>query len=421
VSAPVVEDVEIRGAVPAHRPSLRTLAGLHAGEPLDEHAVEEARLRLLGSGRVRAVEARLERGTRRGRVRVVFEVEERQTFSLDAVHLGSAKPTKLWGGVEVSDLDPFGAGFGVAAGVVSSGEQTGARLALAFPELHLRVAGVFVDGREPFVGPTGQRLGGVPVEDVPVPYRRAGGELGLTFDVSPLTRAEVRFRGEDVRADLPAGAEQIDPDEVARPFDFHLRDGRSVLLELGGGLTYDGRDDPARPRRGLRADLFARTGGGDYAYLAVQGGLEQHFGLWARHGLQLDAQAGVLVGDAPFFERFFVGDLHPYIPSRALGVNFARRRGPNLLDHGIREQRYETLAARVGAEYTIPLGAPDDPYPVDLFFGGALLGLGSPGDPPHDAPRPLPFDAAADAGLRFETDIGVVGISVSTLLELVGP
>ncbi len=425
--APIVEEIEVRGARADHRPQLRARVDLDVGTPVDEAAIERARLDLLGSGLVRTAEARLERGSRRGRVRVVFEVEERTTFGLDALYLGSARPTRLWGGAEVSDLDPFGFGFGLSAGVVSSGAQTGARLGVAVPRAplpgaHLRFGALFVDGEEPFVGPAGQRLGGRPVDDLRVPYRRAGGDVGLTFDLDGVSRADFRLRVEGIHADLPRRATQIEADGTPRPFDFRLDDGGSLLIELAGGLTFDRRDDPVRPTRGLRAELLGRTGGGDYAYFGLQGGVQQHFRPWLRHSLRLDALAGVVVGDAPFFERFFVGDLHPYIPSRVLGVNFARRRGPHLLPgQGLDRQRYEALAGRLGVEYAVPLGPPDDPYPVDLFVGGALLALGSPGDPPDFGERPLPFDAALDAGLRIQTEIGVFGLSVGTLLLVVGP
>ena len=120
--------------------------------------------------------------------------------------------------------------------------------------------------------------------------------------------------------------------------------------------------------------------------------------LFFGHTLRVDALAGALTGGAPFFEQFFVGDLHPYIPARSLGLNFSRRRGPQLTDGRLDTQRYERLAGRLGGEYRIPLGKSGSAYGTEFFVGGALLTLSSPGDEPVDAGPWPPFDAVIDFG-----------------------
>lgn len=430
---PIVESVRIEGATITRLAALYAKAGYAEDTELDEALVEEARLRLLETGLFQRVDARLERGRRRGRVVLVFEVEERPTLSLDTVHLGHARPTRIWGGLELSDLDPFGVGLALGAGFVTSGDQHAGELrfglddAFGWDRLDLGLTLRTLFGREPFVGPAGQRLDGEPVEDVRVPYQRHGGDLVAGLEVATFTRVSAGLRLEYATADPPAGAEQLDPDGAARPFAFNAPAG-GLITALAAGIEYDTRDDPAFPLRGLRASFLLRVAqlDGD-VWTSGLAGFEHYTALpWGGHVLRLDAKLGGLLGDAPFFERFFIGDLHPYIPARALGLNFARRRGPNLIDGTIVEQRYETLAGRLGFEYRIPVGPGPrrEPYGVELFIGAAFLSLGSPGELGAADFRdrdPFPFDLAVDVGLRIESEIGVMGLSVGNLFLLIDP
>ncbi len=425
-AATTVESVQVEGAQPWRAESLRVRTGVEPG-PLNEALIEGGRLALLSTGYFQRCEARLERGSRRGQVALIYACEARPTGSIDAIHLGHARPTRLWGGLEVSDLDPLGLGVAVSAGAVTSGEQSAGRVGFAFADLigdlDLGLSLRYIDGNEPFVGPRGQRLGQSDVPQVFLPYTRAGGSLDARFHLGPLL-----LRGglgaEYVQAEVPADARQIDADEQARPFDFDIEDGGSQLTTLRTSIEHDTRDDPAYPVRGIRAWLEARAGFHEEAFGALLLGYEHYLSLPFRHVLRVDAKAGGMIGEPPFFERFFIGDVHPYVPERALGLNFARRRGPNLIDGTLPEQRYETVAGRLGLEYRLPLSSPHEAYRTELFVGAALISLGSPDDIVGSDLKdrdPLPFDLAVDAGLRIESEIGVVGVSVGNLFLLVDP
>ncbi|MCA9558302.1 MAG: hypothetical protein H6704_16305 [Myxococcales bacterium] len=428
-SDPVIEDVRLEGVRLGRREVLAQRLDLRG--PLDEAQVEDARLRLLATGLFEQVQARLEKGSARGRVVVVFDCVERTTTSLDAFHLGVARPSGPWLGAEISDLDPLGLGVTGELGLVSSGEQTAVQMGLGVRDalglgaaLKLRLR--FIDGEEPMVGPRGQQIDGAPVDQVFLPYTRAGGELAGTYGLLDALSLHASLQAEWVDAEVPGGATQLDPDGAVRPFRFHVEDGAWLLGVVALGLQYDTRDDPAFPARGLRASVVTRVGVSPDAFVSGLAGFEHYVALPFGHVLRWDAKAGAVLGDAPFFERFFIGDLHPYIPPRALGLNFARRRGPNLVDGTIVEQRYERLAGRVGAEYRIPLGGGPrtETYGVEFFVGGALLSLGSPGalrEVDFVDRRPFPLDVAIDFGLRAETEIGVMGLSVGNLLLLVDP
>jgi len=430
LATPTVESIDLRGVAPLRHQALRDRLELTPGAPVDEGAITDARLRLLASGLFESVRARLEKGSERGLVVLVFDCVERETASVDAIHLGHARPTLLWGGVEASDLDPFALGFSLGGGVVTSEDQHAARLTvgrrgLMSDRLELMLGARYVHGNEPFVGPAGQQIAGEDVSEIRLPFQRAGGDLGGRLRAGALSML-FGVRGEWLHADLPREATQTEPGGATRRFDFAVPAGNSAVAALSVGIEYDGRDDPAHPTRGLRASLVGRTGTGAGTFAGALLGFDHYLRLPFGHVVRVDAKAGALLGDPPFFERFFIGDLHPYIPDRVLGLNFARRRGPNLIDGTIVEQRYETFAARAGFEYRLPLArsGPDDPYGVEIFFGAALLSLGTPDELAETdfADRePFPIDLALDFGLRIDSEIGVMGISVGNIFLLIDP
>ncbi len=422
----VVEQVRFEGVRLSRLLAVSARIEIAPNSVLDEEVVERARLRLLSTGLFERVQTRLTRGSARGRVVVVFDCTERVTTSLDAFHLGVARPAPFWAGLEVSDLDPLGIGLGADVGFVVAKEQHAMRFGLRARDPGdldgvLRLSGHRLVGKEPLVGPIGQLFEGAAARQVFLPYERNGGGLGMTLDLDDLLRAHVELTAEHITVTPPAGFEAVHARGVIRPFDFQIDPASSVHMGLEGGLFYDSRDDPAWPRRGMRASLHGRLGHHGETYGKVIARIEQYFPLFFGHTLRIDALAGAVAGGAPFFEQFFVGDLHPYIPARSLGLNFSRRRGPQLTDGRLDTQRYETLAGRLGGEYRIPLGKAGSPYGTEFFVGGALLTLSSADDDPvTDSPWP-PFDAVIDFGLRFETEIGVMGLSVGNLFLLVDP
>ncbi|MGK0360696.1 MAG: outer membrane protein assembly factor BamA, partial [Bradymonadia bacterium] len=261
----LIESITVSGVRIGRRLAMVTRTGLERGALLDEAEIDEARARLIETGLFTRVTPRLARGSAPGRVGVHFECVERNTTSVDAVHLGHARPTPLWAGVDVSDIDPFGRGFSLGGGVVSSGDQTAARISLGRPRafgqgVGLTIRARIASGREPFVGPKGQQIAGDKVDQIFVPYRRAGLGGTLRIDLDPRTQLATGLRLELVEAEVPRGAEQIDADRSVQPFDFGIGDGRGVMPIAGLGLSHDTRDDPSAPRRGRRTGFSLRGG-----------------------------------------------------------------------------------------------------------------------------------------------------------------
>ncbi|MBU0551653.1 BamA/TamA family outer membrane protein [Myxococcota bacterium] len=413
---PLIESIRLLGVNPIRRAGLRERLAIEPGAPLDEAAISAARLWLLSTGLFERVEPRLERGSQRGHVHLVFDCTPRPTLSLDRVYLGHARPTRLWLGGEVSDLDPLGLGFSGAVGAVGAARQQAGFLRLSRPGLLWRGLGVQlelrgVNGEEPWVGPISQRVGGAEVAEIPLTYQRLGAEAQISGGAG--LRWSAGLRGEWVTLRAPQGARVQDQAGAWRPLP--IVEGDHLLIAALGGLSYDTRDNPLSPTRGLLLDGFGQLSHYDGAALRLEGGFARYIPLAWDHVLGISGRAGLIWGEAAFFDRFFIGDWHPYLPYRALGLNFSRRRGPMLLDRALQASRYEDLAGRLSLVYRVPIGDTRH-YRTEIYLGLTALTLTSPG-----APGPIPFDAAADFGLRIESELGVLSLGLSESLLLLDP
>ena len=138
------------------------------------------------------------------------------------------------------------------------------------------------------------------------------------------------------------------------------------------------------------------------------------------HALGFHLFVGGIAGDAPYFDRFFIGDLNLLLPRRALGINFSTLPSRNLLNTTIAHHRYDQYAARALVEYAVPIWRRRGfIYGGDAFVGVGLLGMASPGDfvPPGDSGLDsLPIDLTGDLGLRLDTYVGIFTISIANAL-----
>src|SRR4029078_10396649 len=88
---------------------------------------------------------------------------------------------------------------------------------------------------------------------------------------------------------------------------------------------------------------------------------------------------GGIAGDAPYFDRFFIGDLNLLLPRRALGINFSTR-PRTILETSIASHRYHVYAARGLVEYAVPIWRRRGfIYGGDAFAAIGLLGMASGG------------------------------------------
>ncbi|HMC93652.1 MAG TPA: BamA/TamA family outer membrane protein [Polyangia bacterium] len=439
----VIEDVVVRGNRKTSRSliveELATL-GLAPGANVDasDARVETARYRLLSLGYFLDVRLSVARGAKRGGVVLEVEVEERGTLVINELFPATSQATLFWGGADLSETNFLGRGINLGAGFVVSTKPVvpdahaglGLRLHVGLPTLggpnglHLSLTGLYNDGSE-FYRASGDDRDADPGRFVATRVHRAGGLLTAGKMLPAGLHAAVSFREEEISATLPPQQARTLPGGGVSPIDFLVRDGASHLDTLAAGLDLDTRSDPILPRAGMRIALHVEGSthllGSSYDYVKTV--LEGSF-YWRMphgHALGLHVFAGAIAGDAPYFDRFFIGDLNLLLPRRALGIDFSTQPSPNLLDSNIAHHRYDNYAGRLLVEYAIPIWRRRGlVYGGDAFVAAGLLGMASDGDflaPGPFSLRSLPIDLTGDLGLRLDTYVGVFTISIANALS----
>jgi outer membrane protein insertion porin family len=442
----VLEGVEVRGNRKTLSRVVLRYVPFHAGDVLDvnDKQLELTRFRLLGTGFFRDVQLSLRRGTRHGAVVLVVDVIERNTLVVDQIWLGlsadvdsngTARPLTAFGGAQATETNLVGTGVALGGAFAVADNQLALRLRLVDPQsfngkwtseaelLYNNARDFFGNGDVLVDDPT------QPAQDFAVAqYTRVGGHVGFGHDLGISSQLFVDYRFERVHATLPLAASDYSGLDV-EPIDFMLLPGSSVLSMLGGTFVYDTRDEPVLPTRGqhlvANLDVSLTPLGSDYPYtkLVLRG--TEWFPLPWGHVLGIDGFAGGVFGNAPLFERFYVGDFSDLLPDRVLGLNFDRRPSPNFLDTDIVENRYGNYAAELDAEYRIPLyRGRRSIYGIDGFASFGLYGLANDADfvqhpRGYNGFSTVPIDLTFNAGLRVDTQVGGFVLGVANLVGLI--
>jgi hypothetical protein len=436
----VIEAIEVSGNRKTESSLIVRATGLRPGDTVDaaDPRVEAARLRLLALGYFLDARLSVRRGSRRGSAVLTVEVEERGTIVINELFPSTSAATAFWGGADVAETNFLGRGLSLGAGfvastrplVLNSDNGLGLRLHGAVPELRgpggisLSATALYSRGSE-FYRDSGDDDDPDPGRFVAVQTRRAGGVIGVGKTLTPALHGTLDLREEVVSAELPLEHTRTLTDGTTVPIDFMIHEGASRVGTLALGIDYDTRSDPVLPRSGMRVlasvEGAASLLGSSYQY--IKGVAQGSFYRPMPHGhaLGLHLFAGAIAGDAPYFDRFFVGDLNLLLPRRALGINFSTQPSRNLLGTTIARHRYDNYAARVLIDYAVPIWRRHGfVYGGDAFAAFGIFGQASDGD--LDPPGPfklsaLPIDLTADLGLRLDTYVGIFTISIANALS----
>ncbi len=442
-----LEEVEIRGNDRTLSRIIAALLPCAPGDRLDptDHRLLRARYRLLATGYFRDVELSLRRGSRRGRVVLVVDVRERNTLVIESLVAGvgardraggRATPIGPFGSVELLESNLGGTGLSFGAAAAGAYEQHAVRLrvgerGLLATGLDLGATFLTARHREAF-GTHGVLVadGAAPLEAERAiySYDRIGGSLTASHRLDADWTVHGSYRVE--RIDAPSGPRFASElvEGIRTPLALHLFDRPSSLGVVGAAAQYDSRDESAFPTRGIlarfAADVAAAATGSDYPYAKLETQLTRWFPMpWRHDTVRFHAQASVVTGAAPLFERFYVGDLSDLLPDRVVGLTVDERAAPNLLGTRVRENRWGTVAAKLGGEYAFRVyrgGARVES--VDIYLGAGAYYLDDPSQllasarPRTD--RSLPVDLTVDAGIRLVTTVGVFGFGLSNWLGL---
>ena len=436
----LIEDIEIRGNTKTRRRVVEHLVPFHRGDVLDvdNPALELTRYRLLGSGFFRDVQLSLRKGSARGRVILVIEVTERNTLvvtdlamglSADTDENGERRPLAAFAGVAVAERNLAGSGITLGSALaISQGATTdeaidqyalrvrffdpaflGTRWAFSGELLYNNALDFFGDGDVNVDGAESARY-------AVVTYTRSGGSIGVGYPTSLTTRLWLGYRLESIGDVQIPRAASSDYGGWTEPIDFKILPGHSVLSTLRASLEYDTRDHPWMPTRGWLAsaalEISPAPAGSDYPYEKIDLRAHRWWALPHAHVLGLELFAGAIVGNAPFFEQYYVGDLTDFQPGRLLGLNFDRRSAPNFLHTAIEHVRYAQYALKLNAEYRIPLyRGRRSVYSIDVFASFGIFALADPRDITRPAPgfsglQRIPMDLTGNIGFRLDTSLG---------------
>lgn len=434
----VIESVAVVGNNKTQSALILRELGLEAGDVVgaSDPRVEAARLRLLSLGYFLDVRLSLSRGSRRGGAKLTVMVEERGTVVLTGVFLGTSEATQAWAGLDLTEMNFLGRGMQLSGGFVTSttptvpGARAGkaARLRFAGPDVLSGVAPTLSilasDGSE-FFRAYGDANDVSPAKHVAVGTRRIGGTVGVATTLAPTVQLQSEARFEAVQAQLPDIRSRDLGDGTARPIDFSIHEGNSRVASLGLALDVDTRSDPVLPHAGRRLLLTMEASspalGSSYSYAkgTVQGWAFRPVGKRG-HTIGVNGFIGAVFGEAPYFDRFFVGDMNLLLPPRVLGLNFSTLASRDLLGSAIPEHRYDDYAARVMVEYAVPLlRRRGFVYRGDAFVAFGTFVMASDRDLRARDGRlasAIPIDLTADLGVRLDTYIGIFNLSVANAL-----
>jgi len=422
-----IEGIDVRGNRKTKTSLILREVGLHVGDVVsaNDARVGLARLRLLALGFFLDVHLSLVKGTERGQASLVVEVEERGTIILDALYLGTSQATDVWGGLAATERNLLGRGLSLGGGFVASTRPQVARAEPGFAgALHMSGPPAFFSGRlalqasfnisrgSEFIRTNGDDSSANPADFVAANVRRLGGAFGAGRALSRTFFLTGEARFESIRADRPSA------------LPFAVREGESHLGSLSVILDIDSRTDPVLPRGGHHISLSVEATkaalASSYGFVKGVAQASNYFPLRWGHVIGIHGYLGGIWGDAPYFDRFFVGDLNQLLPPRALGLNFSTQPSHDLLGTGIAAHRYDNLAGRALVEYAIPIWSRHGLlYRGDAFAAFGVFAMSNPDDlknPDLSLSRAVASDLTADLGIRLDTYIGIFTLSVANAI-----
>ena len=441
----LIERIVVAGNTATQEEVIRRALPIQPGDVLraSDRRLREARFKVLALGFFRDVTLAMNKGSARGQVVIEVRVAERGTVVLNRLWFGTASLSPYWVGADVGERNLLGLGVAVGGGFVyaADGGPPDARAQWA---LELRAADPSVLGTRwgasgSFTAVHGSEAyrvrgeGEDPEEDPDndeqraFPYRRFGIRAGTTYDASALTRFSAGIRGEQIEATLPVAPTRELPDGRIAAIDLHLDPGTSHVMSLGFGFDRDTRPDPILPHSGGRLAFGAELGtllfGGDYQFASLFGRYEHYWPLLEdKHAIAIKLAGGVVIGDAPLFDRIHIADVDRMLTPRALGLVLSTAGPFDILGTRADKPMYGDLGGSVSLEYAAQLfrgkGA-KRVYGGDLFFGVGLWGLAENADlRARDASvwSSLPIDLYADVGIRLDTDVGIFELAVANAL-----
>lgn len=444
----LLEKIEIKGNRKTITQVILNYIEITPGEifSVSDPRLEKARYRLLAEGLFHSVEFSLKRGSKRGWAVLVVRVKERNTIVVQDIVFGFSEiPNELspYGSLDVAERSFLGTGIKVSLAAAISEDQYGYRLRISDDhflntDFAIRAEGLFSHAID-FFGKSKICYTGCTRDEQNVlqynyddfatlKYNRGGMRLGTGYTLLGDNYFSINYRFELIDGIVPIAGSHVSFGE-RRPIAYgHLLPGHSILSSLILGVVRDTRDSFILASKGYRTafevEISSEMIGSDYDFSKFTLVHDTYFPLPKNQSIRLSLFTGLIMGDAPFFNQFFVGDFSAFVPSRVLELNFSHLQ-PNLLETTIAEMRYEDLALSIGVEYSIPFYRGHGFfYGVNGFVGLGVFALASRQtlrtDPKgYKGFQEIPMDLTADIGIKVDTAVGLFVFSLANLFRLI--
>ena len=438
----IIDAIEIRGNDRTKAQVIKSYLSFDTNEVLNQELVELSRIRLLALGYFKKVSMSLEKGSHRGRVKVVVKVEERWPLIINDLFLGFSATTPVWGGMDLSYMNFLGMGMDLSGAFVASHDQYAFRLAAFWSSIlgsnfSAGFEALVTKGREHALGDNikpdyddqGLEYPGCDHEsDQYLPYFRAGGIASIGMKLDYHHRLYLDWRVEHIDAyDFDEPKRVLSSNDLCKNYPFlgYLRRGQSTLSSLAFRFVRDTRDNFFLPTQGMNLVISIELATkvpplvSDYEYSKYMVLYEHNFNHWLDHVIRLTVMGGLIQDvreDAsPFFTRFFIGDSALFQIDK---VPLPRNLELNFTPH----TDYGDLFGAIQAEYDVP-----------LWFGGSFFYRGyayfalnfsiltkadflaSEQEWSGRTKRPVSFDL----GLKFETPIGLLTLRLGYAMDLI--
>lgn len=430
----LIERINISGNTATQSELIRRALPLVPGDVVraSDKRLREARFKVLALGFFREVTLTMTKGSDRHQVVIDVVVEERGTVVLNRLWFGRSSLTPYWLGLDVGERNLLGLGVGVGGGFVYAAqsdleggrdqyalELRAADYSVLGTRFGLNGAVTLVRGSEPYpVGPGTQRA---------FNYDRLGGRAAVTYDLNALTRMSASLRYETIDAALPVAPTQTLDDGRVVAVNLHLDPGTSRVVTGAFSIDRDTRPDPILPHSGDHLLLGAEIGtvlfDGDYQFATLFGRYERYRPLFeGKHAIALRLAGGVVIGEAPRFDRIHIADVNRMLTPRALGLVLSTAAPLDILGTRSGKPAYGDLGGSATLEYAISLfrgTGKKRVYGGDLFLGVGVWGLAETAElraRDRSLWDSLPIDLYADAGVRIDTDLGIFELTIANAL-----
>ncbi len=436
-----LEKVDVRGNRKTLRSVILRYLDIRPGElfAAEDARLDEARYRMLASGLFRTVNFELKKGTARGYVILEIRILERNTIVVNDLSMGMTQilPNEdqivPFGSIGLQERSLLGTGIELGGMLAASADQSAYRIYLRDnhflnSRFGIHVEGLFAEAEEYFgnhflPGPGDNAISNT--YEI-IEYRRAGIRLGTGYNLLTDYFFWCDLRFENILRDEPRVVDSNDiPSDDDGSIDFapYMEPDDSVLTSALFGVTVDTTNHPVLPSDGAKTQLSVELShplfGSDYEFVKFQLSHRILFP-FGKNGQSIGVEglAGLISGNAPFFEQFFVGDYSAFVPDRKLGLNFTNLH-PAILDTAIKNMWYEDLVLSVSTEWSRPLyRGSGNLYGINLFVRTGVFLLTSSAELYSNQ---LPIDLTGDFGVRIDTSVGIFTFSFASVLQLIPP